>query len=261
VAIYPTPIAANALDLKPLPPEFARSFHSTVGDFGTNLDGFSVIFNNTARSVGGWGAIFTKLKLCLAKFGVASTPIATPFEADAENSLAANLTAGQPAIDAFAVHLTGQNPPGAQPAGPPVEGGGGLQPVAFGRVPVGAASKVITVGFKNPQNFVIHPTGIKIEQGKLQVFVAHSECGASIPANGECNIKIEFRPLLPGHYTGLLVLTTDDPDSPYTISLTGTVTGVAAAGGTGGTGGPGAANDPFDFGQAQVGGYKHPLEV
>lgn len=248
MALHLQQIPANAINLKPQPQEFQHIFADTIGDAATPLDGFPVIFNAAAKATGSWGAIFRKLQLCLAAFGKAAPPIATPFEADAFQSLATNIVAGQPSFNAFNILLTGKNPPGAQPAGPPVSGGGGLQPVAFGRLPQGAPPKLVTVPFQNPQNFVIHPTGIKIEQGRLQVFVASTDCGGSIPANGTCNINIEFRPLLAGHYTGLLVFNTDDPDSPYTISLSGTVTPRAVGGSGGGGIGPGVANDPFGMG-------------
>src|SRR5260370_4320938 len=53
VAIYPRPIPANALDLKPAPPEFQRSFHNIVGNAGTNADGFETLVRPIAAHITG----------------------------------------------------------------------------------------------------------------------------------------------------------------------------------------------------------------
>jgi hypothetical protein len=255
VAIYPTPIADNALDLAPHPPEFARTFHQTVGTAGTDADGFRVVVAPIFQHIADGPRFLRGFDSDLAAIGPMHAELDGRFHQDFAASIAATIKAGQPDFDAFAVHLTGKNAPGGQPVGPPKAGGGGLQPVAFGTLPQGAPPKFVKVPFTNPQNHVIHPIGIKVEQGRLGVFVATDDCGGSIPANGTCHITIEFRPLLAGHYTGLLVFTTDDPDSPYTISLSGVVLPRAAGGSGGGGIGPGVANDPFGFGGPSGSGF------
>lgn len=248
MALYPQPISAKAIDLKPSPPEFQRHFANIVGNAASNADGFEFLFRPLAAHVASGRGFLTGFDSDLAEIGALPRELDGRFHRDFADSLARTIKGGQGAFNSFAVHLTGNNAPGAKPVGTPVSGGGGLQPVAFGQLQFGAQPKFVTVPFTNPQDHVIHPTGIKIEQGRLQVFVASNNCGGSIPAHGECEITIEFRPLLPGHYTGLLVFNTDDPNSPYTISLSGTVT-PRASGGTGGGGiGPGVANDPFGMG-------------
>lgn len=247
---FPAPIKDGAIDLTPASPEFAKSFRDIVGNSGTPADGFDVLLLPADQHLADASNFLAGLDIGLSDLGVSQTELGTDFHADFANHVAATIKAGQPDFDAYSVHLTGNNPPGAPPAGPPASGGGGLQPVAFGRLVAGEPSKFVTVPFTNPQNHVIHPIGIKVEQGRLAVFVATSNCGASIAANGTCHITVEFRPLLAGHYSGLVVFTTDDPDSPYTISLSGVVLPRATGGSGGGGPGPGVANDPFDFGGA-----------
>jgi hypothetical protein len=249
---YPVPIPHGAIDLKPAPSEFQRSFANTVGNAATNRDGFETLIAPTAAHLANSRAFLTGFDSDLRAIGALPAELDGRFHRDFENSLAATIKAGQADFDKFDVHLTGKNPPATQPSGPPTQGGGGLQPVAFGTLPQGAAAKSIAVPFTNPFNFVVHPTGVKIEQGHLQVFVAVSECGAAIPANGTCKIVVTFRPLLAGHYAGLLVFTTDDPNSPYTLGINGTVappgSGGVGGGGVGGGGGGGLGGHPITKG-------------
>ena len=245
MAIYPTLIADNALDLKPAPPEFVKSFADTVGKSGTPQDGFDLLLRPADLHLADAGNFLAGLDIGLHDLGLSQTEIATPFHADFEQHLTATIRSGQPDFDAYAVHLTGKNPPATGAGSGPGVNTGGLQQVNFGTLQAGAASEFVTVTVTNTLNSVVHPTSIKVEQGKLQVFVATSECGASIPAGGKCNIVVECRPLLAGHYTGLLVFNTDAPNSPNAIALSVTVTPRAVGGVGGGGVGPGAANDPF----------------
>lgn len=244
MAIYPTLIHANALNLKPAPPEFQRIFKNVVGNAATPSDGFAAIVAPIASHITDTRGFLSGFDSDLRNIGASSTELRAPFHADFAATLAATIKAGQHDFDSFAVHLTGKNPPGAQPLPPVTQGGGGLQAVAFGTLVQGGPSKTVNVPFTNPFDFVIHPTGVKIEQGHLQVFVAVDECKATIPANGVCNIVITFRPLLAGHYVGLLVFSTDDPQSPYTLGINGTV--VAPTSGVGGgSGGLGGGRTPI----------------
>lgn len=243
MAIYPTPIKDGALDLTPAPPEFVKSFSDTVGNAATPQDGFDLVLAPADGHLSDSRNFLAGLDLGLSDLGVSQNDLGTDFHADFANHLTATIQSGQPDFDAYSVHLTGNNPTPPTPTPPPTQGGGGLQPIAFGDLVQGAPPESIAVPFVNPFNFNVHPTGITINQGRLQVFVATSECGGTIPANGTCNIIVTFRPLLAGHYAGLLVFNTDDPNSPYTLGISGTVlppgTGGGAGGGTGGFGGTG----------------------
>lgn len=243
VFTFPTTIPDKAIDLAPHPPEFAKSFSDTVGNAGTPADGFDVLLIPADLHLSDARNFLAGLDIGLADLGVSQAELGTDFHADFATHLTATIQQGQADFDSYAVHLTGHNPPPTPTPGPPTTGGGGLQPVDFGTLVLGGPTKTLSVRFVNPFNFVVHPTGITINQGKLQVFVATSECGASIPANGACMIVVTFRPLLPGHYAGLLVFNTDDPNSPYTLGLSGTVA-PRPIGGGGGRGGGGGC-DPF----------------
>ncbi len=46
-------------------------------------------------------------------------------------------------------------------------------------------------------------------------------CPAELPADASCALVLTFTPLTPGAHTGILTLTTNAPDSPHTVALSG----------------------------------------
>ena len=59
-------------------------------------------------------------------------------------------------------------------------------------------------------------------------FAVSSNCGAGIGAGGFCTLNLSFKPTASGTRSGTLTLVTDAPDSPHSISLTGTGQGALA---------------------------------
>jgi sugar lactone lactonase YvrE len=89
----------------------------------------------------------------------------------------------------------------------------------LGTVTVGSTSGARTVTLTNHQKASLNFTSIAASAGFA---VASNTCGASIAAGANCTVGVTFSPTAAGDATGTLIFTDDAPNSPQTLSLTGT---------------------------------------
>jgi len=85
---------------------------------------------------------------------------------------------------------------------------------------VGTASTAQTVTLTNSGPITLTISSIAASGDFLQ----KNNCGSSLPAGESCTIKVGFKPTAKGTRTGELIITDNAPDSPQTVTLTGTGT-------------------------------------
>jgi len=89
--------------------------------------------------------------------------------------------------------------------------------VSFSTQGVGTAS--------TPQTVTLTAGAIVVQNLLIQVsgnFSETNNCGTGLPAFGSCQVSVTFRPANAGTSNGALTLTDGAPNSPQTVSLTGT---------------------------------------
>ncbi len=89
----------------------------------------------------------------------------------------------------------------------------------LGTVTVGTTSSARSVTVTNRQNVALSFTSIVVSAG---FNVASNTCGASIAAGASCSVSVTFSPTVAGATSGTLTITDSAPNSPQTVSLTGT---------------------------------------
>lgn len=87
----------------------------------------------------------------------------------------------------------------------------------FGAQPVGAPSATRTITLTNDGASPLAIAAIAVEGN----FTQTNTCPPSLPPGASCAMAVTFIPAAAGGLTGTLTLTTDAPDSPATVSLTG----------------------------------------
>jgi hypothetical protein len=98
--------------------------------------------------------------------------------------------------------------------------------VAFGSVKGGNTSTAKTVTVTNKQAGAISLSGAigGTNAGDFAITAA-STCGSSLAANSSCKYSLTFAPSAKGSRSGSLTITDHpDPNSPYSVALTGTGT-------------------------------------
>ncbi|MBZ5699305.1 MAG: Ig-like domain repeat protein [Acidobacteriia bacterium] len=107
-----------------------------------------------------------------------------------------------------------------------VTGGSGASPLLnasptallFGPQAVGATSGAQTVTLTvTPGAGAATITSISVTGDFAQL----NNCGTSIPSGGSCPISVTFTPTATGSRTGQLTVSSNDPDSPFVVYLTG----------------------------------------
>ena len=88
----------------------------------------------------------------------------------------------------------------------------------FGNQTVGFVSTAQIVTLKNTGNIALTITSI----GTSGDFAQSNNCGASLSAGSSCGISVTFKPTTTGTRSGSLSITDNAPNSPQTVSLTGT---------------------------------------
>jgi len=94
--------------------------------------------------------------------------------------------------------------------------------IDFGHETVDTVSAVHNVILINDGNDTLDITGIEAD-GEFSVT---DDCGSRVESKTSCTIGVTFDPPTTGDFTGTVTITDDAPDSPQTISLSGT--GVSA---------------------------------
>jgi hypothetical protein len=97
--------------------------------------------------------------------------------------------------------------------------------LSFSNTAAGGTSSAKTVTVTNNQNVAFSFTGIATTSGFA---VASNTCGSGIAAGASCTVGVTFSPTVTGTTTGTLTLANSAPNSPQTVSLSGTATGAAA---------------------------------
>jgi hypothetical protein len=98
---YPQVIADGAVDLTPGSPEFAQSFQDTVGDAGTDTDGFETIFSALTDYSNTGPAVLSEMDSHLTELDGQAPGLGVAIEAEAVQAHTDAITTGQPHIDAF----------------------------------------------------------------------------------------------------------------------------------------------------------------
>jgi hypothetical protein len=117
--------------------------------------------------------------------------------------------------------------------------------LTFGAQLVGTASTPQTVTLTNTGSGTLNITSIVASAN----FSGGNNCGHSLAPGASCTISVTFRPQAVGTLTGTITITDNAPNSPQTVSLsgTGTVVGLSPSG--------------IDFGDQPVGTISPPQTV
>lgn len=91
--------------------------------------------------------------------------------------------------------------------------------LSFGTVVVGSTSSAKTATLTNHQSVTLNFTNIQTSAG---FSVASNTCGTSIAAGASCTVGVKFSPTTVGAASGTLTFADDAPNSPQTVTLTGT---------------------------------------
>lgn len=91
--------------------------------------------------------------------------------------------------------------------------------LAFGDQKKGTTSAPQTVTFSNSGTAALTITSVAAT-GNFKV--ASNTCGSSLTAGGSCTIGVTFHPMKLGSLTGALMIKDFNPNSPHTVTLTGT---------------------------------------
>jgi hypothetical protein len=84
---------------------------------------------------------------------------------------------------------------------------------------VGGTSEARTVRLTNHQSVSLSFSNIV---ASTRFTVASNTCGSSIAAGASCTVGVTFSPTATGATTGTLTFTDNAPNSPQTVSLSGT---------------------------------------
>ncbi len=195
MAGFPTPIPEDALDLTPLPAEFAQSFADIVGNAGTDSDGFLALLDDAANLLRDVPDILVALDGHTADIAGAATDAAAPWESNFSGALADTITGGQPDFDQFAFDLTGNTPPTPGGPGPSTYACDTHLPVVeFGKVPAGGQLTEQGNIYRNTGNVPVTITNVTLDQGTPKVFVLGLGSGptAALPATLQPGEAAEF---------------------------------------------------------------------
>ncbi|HXJ91937.1 MAG TPA: choice-of-anchor D domain-containing protein [Terriglobia bacterium] len=100
---------------------------------------------------------------------------------------------------------------------------------SFASQAVGTSSSAQTVTLTNNGNATLAISGIAMGGANPTAFVQSKTCGSTLSAGANCTISVKFAPSGPGSKTATVVVTDNAPNSPQSITLTGTATGPLAS--------------------------------
>jgi len=87
---------------------------------------------------------------------------------------------------------------------------------------VGTTSPAQNITLTNSQSVTLNISGVTVSGANNTDFSPASTCGSSVVAGGSCTIGVTFTPGASGTRTATLDVNDDAPNSPQTVSLTGT---------------------------------------
>lgn len=102
--------------------------------------------------------------------------------------------------------------------------------VNFGNEPVGTASAAQTVTVTNTGSLSLNAPKVSITGANSSDFVPTPNCDSNLGTGANCTISVTFTPSSSGSRSASLTITDDAPDSPQTVTLTGTGESVPVAG-------------------------------
>ena len=94
--------------------------------------------------------------------------------------------------------------------------------LSFGSVSVGTASASQSVTMTNSGNVALSITSIAVTGADASSFVFANSCGTSLAIGASCTIHGHFAPAAAGALTAAITITDSAPNSPQTITLSGT---------------------------------------
>ncbi|HEY6293124.1 MAG TPA: choice-of-anchor D domain-containing protein [Terriglobia bacterium] len=95
----------------------------------------------------------------------------------------------------------------------------------FGNQVIGTTSAAQTATFSNSGQSALSITGITVSGANSSDFTETNNCGTSLAVGATCIITITFAPSAIANRTASITLTDGAPNSPQTVSLSGTGTG------------------------------------
>ncbi len=119
---------------------------------------------------------------------------------------------------------------GSSPLTVPLTGTGGAAASAkplslnLGSTAVGGSSAAQSVTLTDSSTFPVNITGVSISGVSASQFVATNNCGATVPASGNCTVSVIFNPTAPGIQSATMIIASDaaTPFAPITLTGTGT---------------------------------------
>ena len=168
--------------------------------------------NSTVVSVNGTFPIVKFISPTQLSVAVTAGQITTPgaFQVSADNFPPGNTCAPKTSVAFAALPFTVSDNPIVLPA--PLS-------LAFTPQIVGTASASKKVTIRNTSASTVNINSISATGGFT---LTSNSCGGTLAAAAVCNVNVAFAPVVPGAQTGSVAISDSAPDSPQTVSLTGT---------------------------------------
>jgi hypothetical protein len=101
-----------------------------------------------------------------------------------------------------------------------------LQPIGvnFGNQKVGTQSQPVSITLTNAGRTALSISQIAFTGTNPGDFSQTNNCGSSVPAGGNCTIKLRFKPRAKGQRSANLSVTDNGGGSPQTVPVVGTGT-------------------------------------
>ena len=101
--------------------------------------------------------------------------------------------------------------------------------LSLGNTNVGESSVAQSVTLSNSSAFAVNLTGVSMSGVSASQFTATNNCGATVPASGNCTVSVIFKPTASGPQTATMTIGSDaaTPFAPVGLSGTGTTPAVS----------------------------------
>jgi Cep192 domain 4/HYDIN/CFA65/VesB-like, Ig-like domain/Protein of unknown function (DUF1565) len=123
--------------------------------------------------------------------------------------------------------------------------------VAFGSQTVGKKSAATKVTLKNASSSTLTISSVSLTGTNAADFTDSNYCGATLAPNASCAVYVHFDPTATGARAAALTFQTSSPDSPESVSLSGTGIQAAAT----------LSSTSLDFGDVQVKTTSAPMAI
>ena len=155
----------------------------------------------------------------------AACTVALQFVPGQTGSLTGNLTlisnTANLSTSSLAASLTGAGAAGATP-----QLSFSLSSVAFGNQAVGTSSTAQTITLSNPGSAPLYLSSVQIGGTNAPDFGVASSCQQVLPLGSTCSVTLTFSPSATGSRTASIIFTDNVANSPQSLTLTGTGTGL-----------------------------------